>query len=317
MGVKPKVCAALNLILGLHVTGMVIASNSEVDDGTLALFSMLVLAFSPTTSFYGPGRFNPFDKSKNYSWPIFLFMLSVGVFYSTAGLNKAIQEGLLWPFNLHLDYLAYNCLERSLFVGSRFAEPFICSGVTQSYLFSVVAGSIAFVGELGFICILWFPRYRWFFVVSMSLLHIFTLLMAGINFVGNTLLLFVCLDWNVLIRKFTAYFDDRCGICQGFVRITRKLDWFGRIHFVGISKINPEGSDFDINLLSLEMGGQDEDGEIYYGVDVMEQIANRCPPLWVFALLMKVPGVIFMARWIYKKAAKNRLNLGCQLKLDG
>ena len=61
--------------------------------------------------------------------------------------------------------------------------------------------------------------------------------------------------------------------------------------------------------LDLEMGAVDENNEIFYGADAFEQVFSRVPLFWPIAILMKIPGVIYLARLCYKTIAKNRNKL--------
>ena len=61
--------------------------------------------------------------------------------------------------------------------------------------------------------------------------------------------------------------------------------------------------------LDLEMGAVDENNEIFYGADAFEQVFSRIPLCWPIAILMKTPGVIYLARLCYKTIAKNRNKL--------
>ncbi len=59
------------------------------------------------------------------------------------------------------------------------------------------------------------------------------------------------------------------------------------------------------------MGLQDENGEVYYGADAFEQLSARCTMLLPFAILVKIPGVIYLARYIYGIVARDRIRFGC------
>jgi len=311
IGIYPKACALIAFFLGVHLTGMVQITNSEIDGGTIALCSLLVLALSPGKSFYGLTNGYSFThRHSRYHWPIFLLFLIIGSFYTSAGINKIVDVGIHWPFVLHLDHLAEVGIENSIFLSSRYVSPSV-SNVHLSYPLSVVAGIVALIGELFFITIIFLPRYRLFFVASMSLLHCLVFLTAGINFVGSSILLFLCLDWNSLFRKVTIYYDSQCLFCTRTIFGLKKLDWFNRLKAVPISENVPDA--LDRKRLELEMGLKDENGEIYYGADAFEQIASRLPVLYPLAILTKVPGVIFVARYLYLLIAENRYRFGCNI----
>jgi len=99
--------ALLAALPALHITGMMQASNSELDGGTLLLCALLILSVSPRASFYRLGRRFPGNKSGRdyrdvaHHWPVFLLLLTVGLFYSYVGLNKLVDVGPHWPAVLH------------------------------------------------------------------------------------------------------------------------------------------------------------------------------------------------------------------------
>lgn len=290
-GLAPRWSALAAFVLGLHVTGLMQSSNSELDGGTLALCSMLILALSPRESFYRAGKSLTLSRRHpDYHWPLFLLLMVVGVYYTTAGLNKIVDIGPHWPFVLHLDRLAERGIERSLFVASRFAAPSVAA-LHRSALLSSVAGVITLAGELFFITVLILPRYRLFFVVTAITLHVLVFLMAGINFVGSSAILLLCLDWNVLVRRATLSYDPASPIGRRAARWATRFGWLGRLVVSPIESPRPQ--------LPQALRLVDESGEVYDGVDALEQAAARCPVWWPFALLMKVPGVAYAARYIY------------------
>ena len=200
LGFKPRFMAAFSFLFAVHITGMMQASNAEIDGGTLVLVSMLILAIAPGRAHYRSiFRWDLTKKGVEFHWPIFLFMFTVGCFYSMSGLNKLVEGGVMWPLTLHLERLAITGEENALFLSSRFVLPQI-SAMHHSYTFSVISGVITLTGELFFISILWLPRWRPFFVLTMAGLHLLVFVMAGINFMGSVLLLLLCFEWNRRVK---------------------------------------------------------------------------------------------------------------------
>ena len=308
IGILPKVCAWIAFLLAAHMTGMMQSSNAELDGGCIALATALILALSPSESFYGPRRgFSLSRRGVGYHWPVFLLFLVVGAYYSLSGLNKLVDVGPHWPFVLHLENLATTSTEDSLFLSSRYANPGF-SQLASNYGLSVVMGGITLTGELFFITVLWLPRYRWFFVLSMVVLHVMVFAMAGINFVGSSVLLLLCMDWNVFVRRVTVCYDGGCGFCDRWVARLKRLDWFGRVDWTPIADgVAPK---MEPARLTEEMGLRDENGEICYGADALEQLAHRLPALYPLALALKLPGMISAARVSYRRIARRRHSLG-------
>ena len=152
---------------------------------------MIIIFISPRDLPYRINKFYPLKKGNDNSWPIYLLIFLIGSYYSMSGLNKIIDCGFNWPFKLHLENQAFKSIEESIFLFSRYSSPYIASIIDFKF-WSPFLGFLTFVGEFFFITILWFPRYRFYFVISMILLHFFVFFLTGINFTGNSILLLVC-----------------------------------------------------------------------------------------------------------------------------
>ena len=116
LGIYPKVAAIFVFFGYLHLVGYVQSTNSEIDGGSLCFAALLVVALS--NSHYHLFKKNHFEKSIENRWPIYLLFLIVGVFYTSAGVNKIIDIGPDWAFKLHLDFGRLLC-KKDLFFSSR------------------------------------------------------------------------------------------------------------------------------------------------------------------------------------------------------
>lgn len=307
LGILPRLAAAVAFAFAAHLTGMAQASNADVDGGTAILCSMLILALSPAQSFYSlRNGFHPLRRSIHHHWPLFLLFLVVGLDYSFSGLNKLVEIGPHWPFVLHLERLAAVGVEQSLFRCDRFRIPAI-SAAHLSYAASVVGGVVALIGEAGFLGVLFLPRYRLFFAASMVIMHFLVFAMQGINFLGSSAVILLCLDWNAPARKAQVLWDGGCGFCARTLRVLERLDWFKRLEPVEIAR----SGDLPVDhaRLEREMAVLDENGEVYYGADAFAELATRCPLLWPLAGLLRIPGAIYAARPIYAFVARHRGHL--------
>jgi hypothetical protein len=301
VGIKPRWCAGIAFVLALHITGMMQASNSEVDGGSLALCAILVLVLSPSESFYRLGHKLSLSRRKVCShWPAFLLMLITGTFYSMAGLNKIVDVGPHWPLVLHLENLATYGIENSLFLADRYAHPGLCSWNVHP-AWSYIAALVTLVAEVGFLAILFVPRYRLALVISLCVFHVLVFAMAGINFVGSSLILLLCLDWNALLRQASLIYNGESARWLWTTRLWGRLNWLGSLRCetvrgVSCETFKPSTSPSDDWLLLI-----DENGEVYSGLQAVEQACTRCPLLWAVALLLKVPGVYQCASPVFDR----------------
>lgn len=289
----------------LHLTGFVQAATSEIDGGTVCILALFVLMVSNKKAFYTLFNQNKWLTTIDNRWPIVLLMLLIGSYYLFAGLNKIIDVHPLWPFTLHLDNLAIVMEERSIFVSSRYAEVTLAP-LFKSEFISIFAGTITLISELGMGTLIFLPRYRVFFVINMIIMHIFVYYSTGINFLGSSLILILCVDWNCLVRKVRCYYDHDCGFCVKSVNKIKKYDIFNRVNFIPMQSLDQGKYGFKIEQLKNEMGLLEENGQILYGAYAFESIFEKIPIFYIIALIYKFPLVSYFADKIYKLVAKNR-----------
>jgi predicted DCC family thiol-disulfide oxidoreductase YuxK len=106
----------------------------------------------------------------------------------------------------------------------------------------------------------------------------------------------------------TVLFDDRCGKCRRFVRLSSTLDLAGRLELVGLSspRIAREFGHFDPEALNLEMHAIDSRGRVFRGFYAIRRIAGEVPLMWPLAALLFIPGVSAAGEPIYAWIARTR-----------
>ncbi|MCB0405074.1 MAG: hypothetical protein KDD51_09830 [Bdellovibrionales bacterium] len=205
LGIYPRLFTRLAFVGFLHITGLVLATNSEIEGGTTSLITLLILCLSPKSNFYTfkqlLGKGETPTRSADYHWPIFLFLLAMSVFYGCAGLLKIIEIGPDWAFRLHLERLAPSHLGYSIFATSRGFNPAMLAFLRENVWFAPIAGVVTQFTEVFFFSVLFIPRLRWLFVGSMAMLHFMVYNTGGINFLGNGFLLLMCFDYNTIAEK--------------------------------------------------------------------------------------------------------------------
>jgi hypothetical protein len=288
-GVFPRLMIRLAFLGILHLTGLVQATNAEIDGGELMIISLLVLSISPKQAFYSLfNRYRPGPNHVANHWPLFLFFVSAGCLYCYAGLNKIFDMGILWPFTLRLDRWGATLNEQAIFYYNRFVWPPIAD-VLQFPGFSLVSGFITLAAEIGFIGILFWPRHRLFLIVSMITMHVLVHISHGINFLGNSVLLLLCLDWNAPFQKFSLSVDPKNSRAQKILKLILRGDLTHRI---------------ELKTYSGEahcIAGTDADGFEFTGIEALEQAFNRSVLFWPFAILLKIPGMIYLAKYFFSR----------------
>lgn len=110
------------------------------------------------------------------------------------------------------------------------------------------------------------------------------------------------------IRKHWVIYDGDCGFCQASVRLIKALDWFEKFQFAPYQA----GSRFSrIPDLVLQASPQAlhcvaVNGQVTRAAGAVRFIAIRCPLFCMPALLLWLPGAMWLAEQVYRWIARHR-----------
>lgn len=199
-------CAAFFLYMGTYLGfGKSPYTSYVVHSQNIVVFVLGILAIAPGVGVYGfdgwrlrnwRWRVREWpetrgDTAKISAWPRLLVMLTLGLAYFGAGYCK-LASHLLWADGYTLQG---HLLSKHLLVDSPAG-----AWVAQSYWLCLVLQIATLVLELGFFAAVYFPRWRWLFVLSSIGFHSSIYATMHINFFpyfGSTLLVF--LDWPTVL----------------------------------------------------------------------------------------------------------------------
>ena len=103
-------------------------------------------------------------------------------------------------------------------------------------------------------------------------------------------------------------YDSECSLCSFQMRVLTWLDWFNVLQLVPIS--HPLAAEVAPQLrredLLEAIHCVTPDGRTYRGARAVRFAGLRLPLLIPLALVMWIPGVIWVAEIIYKRIARNR-----------
>jgi predicted DCC family thiol-disulfide oxidoreductase YuxK len=113
-------------------------------------------------------------------------------------------------------------------------------------------------------------------------------------------------------------YDDQCPMCTFQMRVLTWLDWFNVAALMPMS--NPQAKELAPDLtpddFSAAIHCVTPDGRIYRGARCIRYIGMRMPLLVPTALILWIPGVIWVAEKIYAWVSRNRYVLskvfGCK-----
>lgn len=106
-------------------------------------------------------------------------------------------------------------------------------------------------------------------------------------------------------------FDGECEFCRHSVRILKRLDWLGRLHFqsaldghlpAGTAALDRRRLD-ELHLLTPDRT------RVLAGFEAFRWMAWRLLITFPLAPLLYVPGVLWLGNKVYRWVAKNRFDL--------
>lgn len=194
LGYAPR-AVSLVIFLGLlYQTTLMQMTNSEVDGGTLVLALSLWFAVQKKGAISGTFSRVARTQKKHAGEAILGSQMIVGAFYFFAGVNKLLDVGPGFPWQLSLPNLAEVRSYEILWNGARLGDERLLQ-LMENETLSVVGGAVVVLSELLLLpALLFFRRLRLPAVLGLVSLHFLVLFAAGINFMGNSLLLFASLD---------------------------------------------------------------------------------------------------------------------------
>jgi predicted DCC family thiol-disulfide oxidoreductase YuxK len=109
-----------------------------------------------------------------------------------------------------------------------------------------------------------------------------------------------------LPERATLIFDGDCGLCQAAVGRVRSWDRKGRLDYVAFQDPTVERFRIGLPALAAAMHLLLPDGQVFAGADAVPHILQRLPGKAWLAGLFQIPGVLPVARRIYRWIAERR-----------
>lgn len=107
-------------------------------------------------------------------------------------------------------------------------------------------------------------------------------------------------------RMHVVLYDDGCPLCTFQMRLLTWLDWFHKLELVPISEPRGQASGISREKLLEAIHCIAADGRIYRGARCIRFVGMRLPLLFPVALVLWIPGVIWVAERIYSWVSRNR-----------
>lgn len=118
--------------------------------------------------------------------------------------------------------------------------------------------------------------------------------------------------------RYALLYDQDCSLCTFQMRVLTWLDWRNALRLLPLS--DPEVARIAPQLSAEQLREAihcvTPHGRVYRGARAVRFVGARLPLLWPLALVLWLPGVIFVAEWVYQCVSRNRYVLsrlfGCK-----
>ena len=118
----------------------------------------------------------------------------------------------------------------------------------------------------------------------------------------------------------SVFYDDRCKICSKEINFYKKIAPKNSLNWLGISSSKLDLKLANIKLVDalLYLHVKDSEGNFYIGVDAFIVIWKRLPYFKYLNLIISLPIIYPLAKYLYKKFAKYRFNKlkHCQIAFE-
>ncbi|MDC0182585.1 DUF393 domain-containing protein [Nitrosomonadales bacterium] len=118
----------------------------------------------------------------------------------------------------------------------------------------------------------------------------------------------------------SVFYDDRCKICSKEINFYKKIAPKNSLNWLGISSSKLDLKLANIKLVDalLYLHVKDSEGNFYIGVDAFIVIWKKLPYFKYLNLIISLPIIYQLAKYLYKQFAKYRFNKlkHCQIAFE-
>lgn len=160
LNIYPVLCSSITAILLVYFQGFFL-SFEKIDHGyTTLTYAALLMPFM-LHEIHKQLQEHP-NSSSLSSWTLFLIQLTIALVYFLSGLEKVLTSGLMWASkHTFQTYLSLHPTPISRFIADHDMLSSLIPILTLAFQFT-------------FILILWFPQWKWIFLISGLLFHLGT-----------------------------------------------------------------------------------------------------------------------------------------------
>jgi predicted DCC family thiol-disulfide oxidoreductase YuxK len=293
----------------------------------MPMYVLAVLSFTPCGDGWSLDRLRWIYKGRPvpdaqravpiYGWSRYACWVPMALLYCWSGLSKLRQSGLMWASPTNMRSVMY---EESL-SGKWYP---LGQGLHLAWapdVAFVLLGLVAISGELSYPAVLFSRKARRIIPLLTMAMHIGIIFLQDIVFLDLIALNVIVLDFSwvrdALERRLARrgrlqiIYDGSCQYCRGTIRVLQAMDLFRRLEVTDFRQFDlgefnrTNGCTLTAEALEREMALVSR-GRIYSGFLAYRALSSALPALWIFAPLLRIPGISHVGAWAYRRVALGR-----------
>lgn len=259
---------------------------------------------------YSNTRFNyvPSDKVSVLNYYI-VVLVAIGFVYADSVFFKLTSHNWMHGIGLWLPASLPSVVHANL------------SWLLNVKAITLFLGYLTLVFETVFIFLFWNKKFRVVLLLVGVGLHlgiavVFPIPWFGLGVSALYLLLVPVSWWKKIGRRFECktprlvfYYDEECPLCNRTRIVIKHFDVFNAIDFKGVQGYgfnHPDLAAFSKDELLDNIFSITHKGKVRQGVDTYAYAFRRIPAFFFIGILMGIPGLHQLAKWIYRLIARNR-----------
>lgn len=326
IGLFTRASMAVAAALGFYLLGLPHNFGHVYHFDALLVLALVSLACSRAGDAWSVDALmapQPARPSAEYTWPIRMVWTLMALVFFAAGIAKLRHGGTAWIASTNMSVI----LLRSAYHTSD-ADPITALGLrvaSHAWLSRALAAA-AVVVELGFITSLISRTARRVFVPAGVALLVGIRILMGPTFGGFLIANVFWVPWQALGLRVARWsragalsllYDGACGLCTTTATTVRRLDLFGRVALIDVSRDWPIAAArfpwldqatclTDVHLITSK-------GRTAVGFDAYRELAKALPIGWLAVPFLFMPGLRAAGRVTYRSVADHRTRTTCAI----
>lgn len=359
LGYKGRIFTLINFIFYYSLS----VRYGHISDGgdNLLIICMFLLIFSNSTAYFSldSARFNLNKTTKEntfiyqlssifHNFSVLFCIIQLCILYFFSGAYQLMGE--LWQNGTAIYYISQV---------KEFSRPILRHMVNEHLWLTIFATYFSMIIKLAFPFSIFNKTLKPFIVAAMVAFHVgiaigMGLLTFSLIMIMTEFLVFTDNEYRKTHQKFIqlirrlhmrlrrtgrslgrrwlapfrliVFYDNWCPMCRSIMRITRRIDYFGLLIYIGfrdsevIKRYNLNPQEVEKKMHSIKATGS---STMKSGIHSVVQICSRLVPLWIIVPFLYISSKVGIGSLVYNYIASNRKLLPvnhcdeyCQIKYN-